>query len=565
MAAFGFIVRRHLFGYTTRHALDFTSLKAMISPGATGKSKVTNIAESGDSRCLQGKTHSRYGEDMESAQTGSTPKSAADVALQPALLGAGVLFSVFLNIMRFFPADTTAGEFALHPFAVATGWGCVACGIVLASSTLWLRHAGRRALDPLQTPLLVLGTLCTAVGMLGALPLYTGLSLPFVEPTLFGALFGIGLVALTTSWGALFARLEPENLLYNSAFGIVMAAVLHFSAAPLSPSPTGVIFIACSLIASCVLLFIARRNTEASSPTSMTASLPEQPLDEPAQRRAVLSKALGILWMPLVGACITSFIFGLTWDPIISSEQTRLLNPLGDWKSFIGPLLIAAIVALMAMHKADSSPLRLLNQAVYPVAVALLLALPVIVADTATIAAVVDVLTQASFAVIALAIWCSMASAARSVPVSPALVFPVCFVLLALAFVAGLCGIAIIGTDGRTLCLVILAVYLALIAVSFALGNKSQKESRTEPRPTADSRTYIHRRCDELSASHGLSPREREVLYYLGRGYNHGYVAEKLYISENTVRTHVRHIYTKLEISSREELLSMIDTADDEG
>lgn len=36
-------------------------------------------------------------------------------------------------------------------------------------------------------------------------------------------------------------------------------------------------------------------------------------------------------------------------------------------------------------------------------------------------------------------------------------------------------------------------------------------------------------------------------------------VAEKLYISENTVRTHVRHIYAKLAINSREELLAMID------
>ena len=35
--------------------------------------------------------------------------------------------------------------------------------------------------------------------------------------------------------------------------------------------------------------------------------------------------------------------------------------------------------------------------------------------------------------------------------------------------------------------------------------------------------------------------------------------AEKLYISENTVRTHVRHIYAKLAINSREELLAMID------
>ena len=51
----------------------------------------------------------------------------------------------------------------------------------------------------------------------------------------------------------------------------------------------------------------------------------------------------------------------------------------------------------------------------------------------------------------------------------------------------------------------------------------------------------------------------RDRLYYLGRGYNHGYIARKLFVSENTVRTHVRHIYAKLGVSSREELLDLID------
>lgn len=496
---------------------------------------------------------------MESAQQDVSQRShPATVSFKPALLGAGVLFSVFLNILRFFPEDESALAFSLHPFAVFTGWGLLGCGIVLVALALAAKRAGRALPDPTGTVPLLAGACLTAIGLQFVLPLYGRLALPYVEPTLFGLSLGVGLAMLTTAWGSVFARLEPENLLFNSALSIMLAAVLHFIAEPLSPSPLGLALIACSLIGSVALLFVARTFDK---PAAQQAAEGESSDD--ADHRARLRKALVILWMPLVGACITCFIFGLTWDPIISNEHTRLPDPLGAWKSLVGPSLLAVIVAVIALRKPDSSPLRLLNQAVYPIAVALLLALPVISTDSNVAAGVIDVLTQASFAVIALAIWCSMASAARSVPLAAMLVFPACLVLLALAFVIGLCGIAIIGTDGRTICLIMLTVYLALIAISFAQGSRSREGRRTEPRVADDSRTYIHRRCDTLAAERGLSPREREVLYYLGRGYNHGYVAEKLYISENTVRTHVRHIYGKLSVGSREELLALIDAIEE--
>ena len=57
----------------------------------------------------------------------------------------------------------------------------------------------------------------------------------------------------------------------------------------------------------------------------------------------------------------------------------------------------------------------------------------------------------------------------------------------------------------------------------------------------------------------GLSPREREILGYLGRGHGIVFVANTLVISESTVRTHVKSIYRKLGVSSREDLLQLID------
>jgi DNA-binding CsgD family transcriptional regulator len=57
----------------------------------------------------------------------------------------------------------------------------------------------------------------------------------------------------------------------------------------------------------------------------------------------------------------------------------------------------------------------------------------------------------------------------------------------------------------------------------------------------------------------GLTKREREILTYWGRGHSVIYIADKLFISESTVRAHVKHIYAKLDIHSREELFELLD------
>lgn len=51
----------------------------------------------------------------------------------------------------------------------------------------------------------------------------------------------------------------------------------------------------------------------------------------------------------------------------------------------------------------------------------------------------------------------------------------------------------------------------------------------------------------------GLSAREIEVLSCLARGLTTAQISSELFISENTVKTHVRHILEKLEASNRVE------------
>lgn len=59
-------------------------------------------------------------------------------------------------------------------------------------------------------------------------------------------------------------------------------------------------------------------------------------------------------------------------------------------------------------------------------------------------------------------------------------------------------------------------------------------------------------RADEPSAA-ALSPRETEVLRLIGRGLKSAEVAGVLAISPQTVTTHIKTIYRKLEITSRAE------------
>jgi len=58
------------------------------------------------------------------------------------------------------------------------------------------------------------------------------------------------------------------------------------------------------------------------------------------------------------------------------------------------------------------------------------------------------------------------------------------------------------------------------------------------------------------AAESGLSSREMEVLDCLAQGKTTTQIAGELFISENTVKTHVRHILEKLEASNRAEAVS---------
>lgn len=75
-------------------------------------------------------------------------------------------------------------------------------------------------------------------------------------------------------------------------------------------------------------------------------------------------------------------------------------------------------------------------------------------------------------------------------------------------------------------------------------------------------RDLTSKKCQVLKERYRLTARESEIMEYIARGFTMAGIADHLVISENTVRAHSKHIYTKLDIHKRQDLLNLLDTLD---
>jgi ATP/maltotriose-dependent transcriptional regulator MalT len=56
-----------------------------------------------------------------------------------------------------------------------------------------------------------------------------------------------------------------------------------------------------------------------------------------------------------------------------------------------------------------------------------------------------------------------------------------------------------------------------------------------------------------------LSKREIEVLDCISKGFTNAEMAEKLFVSQNTIKTHIKNIYSKLEVKNRVQAMKKIN------
>ncbi len=114
--------------------------------------------------------------------------------------------------------------------------------------------------------------------------------------------------------------------------------------------------------------------------------------------------------------------------------------------------------------------------------------------------------------------------------------------------------------------LAVLAIVIAQVFVEGGAGLGmllTESRSRMEPLEPTEHRplTFMKNRGNgaiqpSSFAGDAITARERDVLSMIGQGYSNKRVARTLEISPETVKSHVKHIFSKLDVTTRSEAVS---------
>lgn len=286
-----------------------------------------------------------------------------------------------------------------------------------------------------------------------------------------------------------------------------------------------------------------------------------EPIEE-EYSRPVFRGTLAMVWRPVLGTSILSFMSGLMLQ--LSLSQAIPLETFQSTSLVTQAVVIAALLLPALLMKSRPS-LGSVYKVALPLSAAGFLLLPLIWTGVGGLA---NACAQLGTLVAGIILWCMIANAVHDTKLPAALLFSCSLVCTNGAQLAGtLVGLAnadTLGQGGVALtAIALVAVYLIAMVSMFLFKDKSlrgiDEPAAVEPPSSGQRGDALQERCATLAQSHGFTPRESEILVHLGQGRTARAISEKLVVSENTVKYHIKSIYQKLDVHSRDEVVDLIE------
>lgn len=366
---------------------------------------------------------------------------------------------------------------------------------------------------------------------------------------------GISMVPIAIAWSRSFSDFDICRAVFVVAVAGGLTALIDEALMMAPPLVAGIAFSVLVILGLLwPLLDVYAPDKKASKP-EVSGCAGGEP-----QAKIHLKAFMSVMGLPLLGMAISSFAMGV--QPVFLFGNAFDAQRVG---MIVG---CAALIPLFFMR--GKQPIySFMYQAYLPLAAAIALVFCVLLATgylrDVALAAVYGFYCMVSG--VAVATSCAIANARE---------FPRGFVFVTL--IGTFCVSAIFGiflggrfqglaTSNGTVLVLLTALYgcgmlFAGCLKSWHLMARSMAGVVLEEQnPKAHAETF-EERLARVAAEASLSPRETQIVGYVGRGHSSVFVAKTLLISESTVYSHVRNVYRKLGVSSREELIQMLNAPD---
>ena len=407
----------------------------------------------------------------------------------------------------------------------------LACAVALG---LHLRRSGRSAPGAKllwSTALLTQATLIAYCVMLEA-----GVEVPDPLNWAFGAVFGAYLPIVMVSWLSLHVGMRATRIIWN----IMLAAVFASFFIWLFSGLEGVKICTCMglLIVTGTWILTRKLKAEESASADRGESRPAGSFRYPAS---------------------ATFLFSFAFITAISFAGIDGENASFATGAFFAPMLVVSVVALLV--NLSATPLSNI-------------AVPAIV--MATIAASsLDIDPAISFDLAALGMFLFLAYAVLLLCVGMRGNRPgaaQAFLKLMMSFSCGciagracMAACSLFADSVPSDILVMLSVLAANVAMVILIRRGATQKRASSlfdaegDNPDSDVAASQQRQLSRIASAHNLGERETEVLEVLLHGGSASDVARKLVIANGTAKSHIRHVYRKLGVHSRDELFAMFD------
>ncbi|MEC4184152.1 helix-turn-helix transcriptional regulator [Adlercreutzia sp. R21] len=363
---------------------------------------------------------------------------------------------------------------------------------------------------------------------------------------LVAALFcGLGSTFMQLQWGVRLAQLENRQITATALLAFLFAIVVYLVVALGLVSTLAVVVVVLVPLASPLLLYNAGPFEMAGAQASVARLRP------------------GLL----VGIFLFQFVSTLIRSLFVDAQDSSFDSIQALWLAVAGGALVILLVAFAIAKRLPSAVMAYFG------------VLPFMTAGLSVLAVsgfeeggkLANCFVFVGHVVFSVFIWISLARHSRADLPSLIGVFAIGLAMTAAG--SGLGGIfgsvvgeGLAGQQSGTIwtvtSCVLLMVLVVVVPFTFPLGKEGASTSNRRNDTEKKGRGAHDDVVSQLATEHFLTERETDVLGLLAQGYSSKKIQQTLTIAQGTVNSHVRNIYQKLGVHSRDELIELIEDFD---